>query len=490
MKRLLRSVIDFGATSQERGLTQDNLLLNFQRIRESPLEWELPEDTAIYKFLGSYFQPNMEMPSIETVRDYFEKDTEVTERLKDIEAAQFYIRTNFAHLLKTLIEQQNQRKVTELLKEAHQIVTKGLTIKEGREEIQRRGVQDGIMHFVSKANDLIVLEGGSRQRGDIRKDGQEVWDEYLTAKLNKDKVWGRFTGIDRIDTICHGLKKKELHIHAAFAGELKSTFATNWCYNLVTRYRTNVMYATFEMGYEHIRRLIYVMHSSHPRWALEGYKALDYRKVRDGDLTPEEEIFYQKVIDDFTHNPDYCEFHTWAPDHDVDFDEARIEVELLHKQSEIGFTVLDHGGLMEARKKNRSKKDYTIELNTILRDAKKFALHFNHGEGMPTLLLFQINRTGKTEAEKNDGIYKNLQALSYSNEAERSADVVTATYLSQELRAQGQTKFSCLKNRDNPLFEPFLAEVDFTCRRMRNLDLYNSAPGMGVQDETDLLNNV
>ena len=356
-------------------------------------------------------------------------------------------------------------------------------MKDGREQVEKKGVHDGVMHFISRANELLDTTATTRQRGNLRDDGQEVWDEYLTAKLNKGKVWGRFTGLEKIDTICHGLKKKELHLHAAYAAELKSTFATNWCYNLVTRYRTNVFYATFEMGYEHIRRLIYVMHSAHPRWALEGYtESLDYGKVRDGDLTPEQEDFYQKVIDDFCHNPEYCEFRTWAPDHDVDFDEARIEIELLHKQSEIGFTVLDHGGLMEPRKRKRHK-DYVIELNSIIRDAKKFALHFNHGEGMPTLLLFQINRQGKLEADKSDGVYK-MNALSYANEAERSADVVTTTYLNPELRQAKQTKFCNLKNRDNPLFDPFLAQVDFTCRRIRNADL-TSAPGMSIDNMID-----
>ena len=345
------------------------------------------------------------------------------------------------------------------------------------------------MHFYSQANQLIAPEGSSRQRGNIRKDGQEVWDEYVTAKVNKDKVWGRFTGLEKIDTICHGLKKKELHLHAAYAGELKSTFATSWCYNLITRYRTNVFYATFEMGYEHIRRLIYVMHSAHARWALQGYREpLDYRKVRDGELTPEQEIFYQKVIEDFTTNPEYCDFHTWSPDHDVDFDEALLEVEMLNKQLEIGFTVFDHGGLMEPKKRKRNK-DYVIELNSIIRDAKKFSLFFNHGEGMPTLLLFQINRQGKSEAEKSDGVYK-MNALAYANEAERSADVVTTTYLSQDLRAAGNTKFCNLKNRDNALFEPFLARVNFITRRISNLETEH-APGMSVENTYEgMLDNV
>lgn len=487
MKRLLRSIIDFGDT-----ITQENLLQNFVKVRDSRLEWERPEDEHIFKFTLGYFQQRMEMPAIQTLVDYFSPegsvdDTEVIERLKEVASAEPYIRTNFAHLLTSLWERQNQHKAVGLLKESQEIITKGLVITEGNEKIKKHGVRDGLLHFATKANDLIIVDYSGRQKGDLRKDGKEVWEEYQTAKLNKDKVWGKFTGLNDIDKICHGLKKGELHLHAGYAGELKTTFATNWCYNLVTRFRTNVFYASFEMKYEHIRRLIYVIHSAHTRWPLLGHAVpLDYRKVRDGELNEVEEAFYKAVIEDFCNNPEYCDFHVWAPDHDVNIDDVQLEVELLHKQLEVGFTVLDHGGLMEPRKKKRNK-DYTIELNSVIRDSKKFALHFNHGEGMPTLLLFQINRTGKSEADKNDGIYK-MNALAYANEAEKSADVVTTSYLNEILRKELQTKICNLKNRDNPLFEPFLARVNFGTRRIKNLDM-NSAPGMGVEDSTTVMLN-
>jgi replicative DNA helicase len=489
MKRLLRSIIDFGGT-----VTQENLLQNFTKLRDSRLDWERPEDEHIFKYALSYFQQHMEMPSVTTVSDYFSAsdDTEVIARLEVVGAAEVYIRTNFTHLLTSLTERQNQYKAVGLLKEAQEIVSKGLIVTEGGEKVKKQGVRDGLMHFATKANDLILPDYLSRQKGEIRKDGQAVWDEYMTAKMNKDKVWGKFTGLNNIDKICHGLKKGEMHLHAGYAGELKTTFATNWCYNLVSRFRTNVFYASFEMKYEHIRRLIYVIHSANNRWPALGYPTpLDYRKVRDGELSDDEEIFYQKVIDDFCNNPEYCEFHLWSPDHDVSVEDAQLEVEMLHKQIEVGFTVLDHGGLMEPRKKKRNK-DYVIELNSIIRDSKKFALHFNHGEGMPTLLLFQINRQGKVEADKNDGLYK-MNALSYANEAEKSADVVTTSYLNESLRNECQTKLCNLKNRDNPLFEPFLARVNFATRRIKNLDM-ESGPGMGVNgpgDATDqMLDNV
>lgn len=491
MKRLLRSILDVGGA-----VSQENLTANYTKLKASPLTWDRPEDQKISDFVDSYFQARLELPAIQTLADFFGDDTEIRERLKDIAAAESYVRTNFAHLLESLVERQNQIKATALLKEAHEIITKGLVIEEGKEKVQKKGVREGLLHFTTKANELIIPEFNARIRGDLRLDGQQVWDEYLLAKVNKDKVWGKFTGLNNIDTICHGLKRGEMHVHAAFAGHLKTSFATNWCYNLVTRYRTNVFYASFEMKYEHIRRLIYVIHSTNMRWQGRDpskhqcsacpHTPLDYRKVRDGELTPEEELFYQLVIDDFCNNPEYCQFIVWAPDQDVSIDDVRLEAEMKHKELEIGFVVLDHGGLMEPRKKKRNK-DYVVELNSILRDSKKFALHFNHGEGVPLLMLFQINRMGLDDADKNDGVYK-MKALTYANEAEKSADVITTTYLDDqvggEYRKNLHTKFSNLKNRDNPLFEPFLASVNFRSRRITNLDTTaNTGTGMSVEEQ-------
>jgi len=287
--------------------------------------------------------------------------------------------------------------------------------------------------------------------------------------------------------VCHGLKRGEMWVHAAFAGELKTTFALNWAYNLVTRYRTNVFYVSLEMPYEQLRRIVAVMHSANGRFKAMGKKPLDYRKVRDGELPAEDEPFLQEVLKDFDENPDYCRFEIWSPDRDVTIDDIRIEAELLHKQMDVGFLVIDHGGLVEPKRKHSS---YTIELNSVLKDAKKLALHFNGGEGLAVLMLFQINREGKDAADKAEGKYK-MRALSYANEAERSADVISTTYLNDDHRDNGTSTCCCLKNRDNPLFGTHLISVIFSCRRMKNNDISEvEGHGMGLDDPDDVLNTM
>lgn len=471
MKGLLRSVIDVDG-----GLSQENLVANFQKLLASHIEWTQPADSRIYGFVLTYFQQRLEIPARQTLVDYFEhrRDQEVIERIKDLDAATPYIRTNYAHLLSSTVEEQNKVKAITLLREAQEIIAKGLIV----EEEKKQGLRDGILHFSQNAHKLLVFEHNARIQGNLREDGQDVWDEYQEAKANKGLAWGKFCGLNEIDKIIRGIKKGELWLHAAYTGELKTTFALNWAYNLVTRYRSNVFYVTLEMPYEQVRKGIYAMHSSNPRFELLGYKPLDYDKVCAGTLTPEEEAFYKIVIDDFVNNEEYGAFEVWGPDEDVTTDDIKVAAELAHQKNELGLLVIDHGGLVEPRRRKRSK-DYTIELNSILRDTKKLALHFNHGEKVPVLLLFQINREGKDYADKMEGRYK-LRALSYANEAERSADVVTTTYLNEEHRTAGTTLFDCLKRRDGQHFKPFVAGVDWKTRRIFNRDKYSGSSDQGM----------
>lgn len=478
MRGILKSVLDLDGS-----VTQENLVLNFQKLVTSKIEWTQPADQRIYAFATTYFHRHLEMPAKQTLVDYFHKDGEVTERIKDLEVDPSYIRTNFAHLLQSTFEEQSKVKAALVLTQAKDIVTKGLTI-DGE---TKKGLRDAFLFFMQNAYPLMSADSDSKIRGNLRMDGQEVWDSYLAAKADKSIAWGKFCGLNEIDKIVHGIKKGELWIHAAYTGELKTTFALNWVYNLVTRYRSNVCYVTLEMPYEQVRMMIYVMHSTHAKFKAKGFKPLDYDKVRGGDLSPEEELFYQQVIEDFCNNEDYGEFHTWGPDEDVTIDDIRMEAELRNQQDELSLLVIDHGGIVEPRKRKRSK-DYVVELNSVLRDAKKLALHFNHGKKIPVLLLFQINREGKAYADKMEGRYK-LSALSYANEAERSADIVSTTYLNDDHRRDGTTLFDCLKRRDGAKFLPFLARVDLTTKRIYNMDPFRGTGdrGMSIEDHRNVL---
>jgi len=421
-KRLLRSVIEF-----DKEISQDNLVRNFELLRRSvevgQLEWRTPDD-QIYKYVLSYFQQFVEMPSAQTVLNYFQgiNSLEAIERLKDIQVERSYARTNFVNLLQNLQEDLAKIRTVGLLKETHEILLKG--VEDPKTKETKKGVEDAILHFTKKAQDIRIIDTFVQVHGDIRKDGAKMREEYELAESNPGKITGVLTGINEIDLACKGVKKGELWIHAAFPSELKTMLANNWCYNAVTRIKKNVVYVSFEMTREQIRRSIYTIHTANARFAQQGYKPLDYKNIRDGILTREEKEFYfNLVIPDFENNPDYTHFELVTPDREWTMDDVRTQVELLHKDFEVGLVILDHGQWIEARKSRRNK-DYTIELNSVINDAKRFALNFDHNKGVPILMLFQINREGKALADKNEGVYR-ISALTYANACITKGTLIT-----------------------------------------------------------------
>ena len=777
-KRLLRSVIEFDSE-----VSPENLVRNFQLLRKAveanQLEWGRPEDIQIYKYTLGFFIQHFEMPSAQTVSDYFQgvNSIEAIERIKDIQIERPYARTNFVHLLRTLQEDQARIKAVALLKETHEILVKGVEDKRTKEV--HKGLEEAILHFTRKSQEIRVVDTNVRIHGDVRKDGLVMKEEYEIAENDKSKVIGVLTGLNEVDENCKGVKKGELWIHAGYPGELKclagdatvydhrkgrlrtlkelfdskdlpivtaldregithhlvqakashliqngiraifdveltsgrsvgatsnhkffttsgwksldklapgswiavpavtvrgrptthadtlsifsaapdvvkaldgdlaweqiktiqlrgremtydlavpkhhsfvvndivthnTSLAINWCYNAITRFKKNVVYVSFEMPLEQIRRNIYTIHTTNARFAQQGFKSLDYRNIRDGLLTKEEKAFYYDyVIPDFLNNPTYTHFEVVTPDREWNMDDVRSQVELLHKEFDVGLVVLDHGQWVEARKSRRNK-DYVIEINSVINDAKNLALHFDHNSGVPVLMLFQINRQGKELADKNDGAYK-MSALTYANNCcakgtlistdkglvpiedikigtkvwshtgweevlskfdngirpivevktelscvkvtqdhrfrtlspnglewtpasnllgayalsatmipqkvisvkfvgdiqvydlevtgnheytaggllvhncEKTADVITTTYLNDALRAAGLTKITNLKNRDNPLFKPFEAHVNFVSRRI--LSAKRMGPqGFSVESHDEYLN--
>ena len=65
-----------------------------------------------------------------------------------------------------------------------------------------------------------------------------------------------------------------------------------------------------------------------------------------------------------------------------------------------------------------------------------------------------------------DGDHEYMTPFHSAHNCERSADVLTAGWLSEDMKSQKRIQLQCLKSRDTAPFDPFLARIDFTCGRM------------------------
>ena len=86
-------------------------------------------------------------------------------------------------------------------------------------------------------------------------------------------------------------------------------------------------------------------------------------------------------------------------------------------------------------------------------------------------------KKGEKDPEKRGE--DDLTHLSYANEAERSSDIVTATWIDDDLRKESLVKFLCLKTRDSGGFDRFAASVDWKIIRIKTLD--SASYGVEVQ---------
>ncbi len=277
-----------------------------------------------------------------------------------------------------------------------------------------------------------------------------------------------------------------------------SLFQFNWVYNQAIFFGHSSVIFSLEMPYHQVRRILISMHSMHERFRDVRMKlglqkdrnvdtGLPYKKLRSAILSPEEEIFMrQYVLPDLDGKPTvpphpadpvggYGKIHIEVADPqkaDFTLADARHRAELIYQQSPFQSIFIDHLGLMAPRQWVSSATD---RMNEIFRDAKRMAMAFNRGQGMAVIALYQINREGFKAAEKAGGNY-NLTHLSQASEAEKSSDVVTATWLGDEMRKENKIRFQCLKARDDGFFDPFTARIEWPYRRLMTDTGYEMVP--------------
>lgn len=477
MKFLLRSTFVGGPADDKEQIHRNFLLLD-----DSGLEFDVPEDVVLWEFIRDFTRTHNHSPELRTLRSHFEalKKPEPVDRLEIISPLKPLVRGDFIKRLEERAEDRRQLRVINVLREAGQIVQVGVEFKEGRESKILRGPIDAIRYIIAKSHDIVTPTSSARLSGEVLGDTKDFKDDYERVKNDPRAGIGQFTGIQQFDESMKGARPGELWTHAAFTGGLKSTLMLNWAYNQAVYFGYDVCIFSLEMPYKQCRRILYAMHGMHGKFKSIRMElglpqvGIVYDRLRDGELTPNEELFLMNyVIPDFDKG-EYGKIHIEVSDPDKnDFTvlDLKSKAELIYSRSPFSLLFVDHAGLMAPRKWIPST---TERLNEVIRDLKKLSMNFNRGKGMAVVELFQISREGFKAAEKisekADGAWGhgpyNLTHLSYANECERSSDIVTSSYVNDELRTQNKVLFQCLKSRDHAPFANFFSSVKWDCRRL------------------------
>lgn len=501
MKTLLRST--FTAKPND---DKDLLYQNYQDLNSSRLVFEIDEDTIIWRFIQEFVQAYNHVPDVNTIRSHFAGTGEntVVDRLEVLVPLPVYTGGDFKTRIESKAKDRQLRITTNLFQQAKTILETGASFpsEDKRTSKELKGPVDAVRYIIEQSHEIVAPTMGARLSGSVTKDGDDFIRHYDKVKANPLSGIGQHTGLTQMDMALEGAKLGELWIHSAFAGHLKTTFALNWAYNQAVHYGYDSLYISLEMPYKQLRNILYTMHSQHEKFKTVRHDlglqkdpnasiGLPYDLLKHSRLHewhPNAEPFLkQYVVPDFNGvqvvdgidpstgepwlNPaHYGEVLFDVPDPDnPDFTVTDLRHLAERTFSKVPFACLfvDHAGLMTSRQRASST---TERLNSVLRDLKQMAMNFNRGMGMAVIALFQINRDGmKTAMKRKDktGTARyDLTALSYANEAERSADIVTSSWMDDDLRKENRVQFQCLKSRDQAPFEMFLARVEWPCRRV------------------------
>lgn len=488
MKNLLRSCFAADPTTDK----LDLLAHNYHAMVESGLGFDTPEDNIIWTFIQDFFRAHGHVPEIRALTSHFNTvhEMDVVDRIERLAMIKPRIRGDFLSYLEEKATDRRNRIVIDLAKEMAQIVQTGIEVKDTRgKSTKLQGAIDAIRHVLDRSHDIVAPTLGSKLAGNLMQDEDDFIARYDRIKSDPQYGIGQQCGISQIDATLNGAKRYELWLHTAFTGGLKSTFALHWAYIQAVYYRASSFYASLEMPYIQCRNMICAMHSAHEKFQsvrqelgiqTEDSIGLDYEKIRDGKLSPDEERFLKEYVvpDIFAKRStmpaigpypveaeEYGDIHIRVADpdkNDYTINDLRGQAELTFAKTPFRTIFVDHVGLMSSRGRYSST---TEKLNEVIRDLKRLAMSFNRGMGIAVVGLFQISREGYRSAEKNGGRY-NLTHLSYANEAERSSDIVTATWIDEALRKLDMAIFQCLKSRDQKPFDRVPVKVEFPCRRL------------------------
>lgn len=466
----------------------DKIAENLRVVREAELKFALQEDEEVHQSVQAFAAAHGHAPELQTVLGQLRADGKLSavDRLEAVLGEPIRTGGDFAYLVEVIVEQFNRDWMLQVAKDALAAARSGLEIPEGRSKRKIQGVAQAAQYLIEQVRDL-AQPNRKNLGGEVTKDTSVGAQEYAAREADPGAAFGQWTGIKQIDDSIGGARAGELWIHAAYSGHLKTTLALNWAYCQSVGYHQNVLYYSLEMPYPQVRRWIYAMHSYHSKFAgvrqhfgLQSSPdvgvGLDYKKIRDAQLTPGEKDFYLKYVLPDLEDPknEYGQIHVEVADPskaDITVEGLRDRAEEVYQKTPFGMAFVDHASLLGTRSKWTSKFEAQAE---SLRDLKTTALNFRRGQGLPVVALYQINREGLREAQKRKDKGQlptyDLYNLANSSEAERSADVVTATYLDKEYSQRSRALLTCLKSRDNAPFDPCLLRVEWPCRRLLGCD--------------------
>ncbi len=357
-------------------------------------------------------------------------------------------------------------------------------------EILRQGKQDGadmlkghedarrvLLHAFQEIDREITRDVAPE--GDVKDEYAEMMAEYAQTKQDRldGKSQGILTGIEEIDRKLGGFRNGELVMLAGYSSDGKSSLAAQIAWHAAVMQGKNVLFFTTETLRPQMRRKIQSRHSKLPQFNLpDGLNAWD---LKMGTLPDEMEASFQAVVQDLAKNPEYGHIYISQMDPDSDLNELSQRAHRINRQFHVDIIFLDMLNLISAEKGN--KLGYREEMAQRLKNAKRLAVGFDSGRGVPFVTPWQVNREAREKAETSGGYV--TRGMSETSEATNSADVILGLLnLSEERQRYSEIIMQILKARDAEQAHGITVEVDYATSTFHS----RTIPGLdGLRQQND-----
>lgn len=430
-----------------------------------------PIQKEIFKYVRKFCDEHNALPSLSYVEHRF-KEIQRSEPLRYIYDLQGDPELSFAEMrdhVKKRVDNENDEKFREILKNTMMIFKDGFKEKGGKEYLSGRA--DAMDYLTSNMNKSFGVST-HRNSGTLADGISGVWQKVLDRRVDPLCAFGLVSGFEEIDDVIMGGRAGELHFVLGFTGAGKSLFTLNWLYFAAYYLNRDVVLYSLEMDREQIMTRLLSMHSAH-----EGFRRIHKsvpvsKLMKSSELTDSEINFMETyVIPDLMGETEreipYGNLHIEYPGENFTVSQLKRSLSALSRKYNIEAVVVDYPELMTPERHQKSS-NYGVTMNSIIKDLKQFALNFNDGKGIFLLCPYQSNRDGFDRAHKNDGMY-DLRAMSWASESERAADVIYSVYKDPE-NDLDYVKVCCLKNRRGAQFKPVKLSVDWKTGYMDSKD--------------------
>jgi replicative DNA helicase len=315
---------------------------------------------------------------------------------------------------------------------------------------------------------------GTLPEGNINRDMDDIIISIDTETPLSDK--GVHTRFPLIDQKTGGFLPGDLIFVLAYTSQGKSTLLQNIGYNVMLG-GGNCVYFVNELQYRQVKVKFLSRHTANPDFWGGQMNGVATKSIEEGLLTSNEKKVVKHAARDIRDNSDYGRVYVVQLESGSSV--ATIEAKLTSLQTSfnVDFVVIDDLRLCTGNLKGDDKK----VLSKVVVEAKKLAVNFNGGKGVPIASPWQTKQASFEEAKK-EGKYP-INAASDTNEVEKQADIMIWLLQTEDLARKNQVIAGMTKNRMGPKIESFVLMENWSYSYMSELsDVVAEGGGMTVPE--------